>query len=219
MPQRERSLAGVVRAAEEVLRKNRVGHVFVGAISVIVFGEPRTTRDVDVLARIPEEKAGRLVRDFRRRGFFASEFDLSAAIRERAHCSIEDRRGPLRIDLAPAADSTAERALRTSVGVRWKGITIPVSAPEHTVVMKLKFGSSQDLEDAAGILAGQWDQLDFAGMRAFAENQRVETSLERLIRRVKAARTVSVAAAPSAGTRSSAGRRRKRGMRRTIRGR
>src|SRR5437879_1684934 len=95
----------------------------------------------------------------------------------------DDRRGTLRIDMARAADSTAEGALRTSVGVRWKGVTIPVSAPEHTVVMKLKFRSSQDLEDAAGILAGQWDQLDFAGMRAFAENQRVETSLERLIRR------------------------------------
>jgi len=184
MPRKERSLAGVVRAAEEVLRKNRVDHVFVGAISVIVFGEPRTTRDVDVLARIPEAKAGLLARDFRRRGFFASDYDLDAAIRERAHCSIEDRRGSLRIDLAPAADSTAGRALRTRVQVRWRGITIPVSAPEQTIVMKLKFGSSQDIEDAVGILAQQWDRLDFAGMRAFARSQRVMTSREEIVQSV-----------------------------------
>lgn len=185
MPRRERLLAGVVRAAEEVLRKNRVDHVFVGAIAVIVFGEPRTTRDVDVLARIPGEQAGQLAQDFRRRGFFASEYDLRAAIRERAHCSVEDRRGPLRVDLAPIADSTAIRALRTRVGVRWRGITIPVSAPEHTIVMKLKFGSPQDIEDALGILAEQWDRLEFAEMRAFARSQRVVGSLGELVRRVK----------------------------------
>ena len=75
--------------------------------------------------------------------------------------------------------------MRTRVEVRWRGITIPVSAPEHTIVVKLKFGSSQDIEDALGILAGQWDRLDFAGMRAFARNQRVLTSLEEIVRRVK----------------------------------
>ncbi len=186
MPRRERSLAGVVRAAEEVLRQNRVDHVFVGAISVIVFGEPRTTRDVDILVRIPEEKVPRVVQDFHRRGFLASDYDLRAAIRERAHCTIEDRRGPLRIDLAWIADPTAERALRTRVGVRWRGITIPVSAPEHTIVMKLKYGSPQDIEDALGILAEQWAELDFPGMRAFARSQRVGTSLAGLVRKGKA---------------------------------
>ena len=190
MPRKERSLAGVVRAVEEVLRKNRVDHVFVGAISVIVFGEPRTTRDVDVLAKIPEEKVARVVQDFHRRGFFASDYDLRAAIRERAHCSIEDRRGPLRIDLSPAVDPTAERALRTRVGIRWKGVTIPVSAPEHTIVMKLKFGRSQDIEDALGILAEQWEGLDFSGMRAFARSQRVLTGLEDLLRRVRAPKKI-----------------------------
>lgn len=186
MPRRERSLAGVVKAAEEVLRKNRVDHVFVGAISVIVFGEPRTTRDVDVLAKIPPNKVTRLIQDFRRRGFFASEYDLQAALKERAHCTIEDRRGPLRIDLSPAADDTAERALETRVNVRWRGIRIPVSAPGHTIVMKLKFGRPQDIEDALGILTEQWKILDFRGMRAFARSQRVLTDLEELIRRAKA---------------------------------
>lgn len=160
-------------------------HVFVGAVSVIVWGEPRTTRDVDVLAKIPEEKAGRLVQDFKRRGFFASEYDLRAAIRERAPCSIEDRRGPLRIDLAPATDPTARRALRTRVKVHWRGLTIPVSAPEHTIVMRLKFGSPQDIEDALGILVEQGDRLDMAGLRLFAQSQNVVPGLEALASRAR----------------------------------
>ena len=191
MPRRERSLAGVVRAAEDVLRGNRVDHVFVGAISVIVFGEPRTTRDVDVLARISPHKVGPVVRGFRRRGFFASEEDLEAAARERSYCSIEDRRSQLRIDLVPAAGDAVDRALRGSVRVRWRGIEFPVAGPEHTIVMKLKFGSPQDIEDAFGILTEQWDALDFARVRAFARRERVLADLEALIRRVEKGRESS----------------------------
>lgn len=181
MPPRERSLAAVVRAAERVLRRNRVDHVFVGALSVIVFGEPRTTRDVDVLARLTPANVAPLAADFRREGFFASEEDLRAALMEGGHSSLEDSRSPLRIDLVPIATDSAEHALRHSVQVRWKGIEFPVATPEHTIVMKLKFGSDQDIEDAFGILAERWNTLDVPEMVGFARRERVLTALQELL--------------------------------------
>src|SRR5437867_13431125 len=108
MPRRERSLAGVVRAAEEVLRQNRVDHVFVGAISVIVFGEPRTTRDVDIHVRIPQEKVSRVVREFHRSGFLQSNYDLRAASRALAHGTMYDHCGTVRLDRAWSADANAK---------------------------------------------------------------------------------------------------------------
>ena len=186
MPPKRRSLAAVVRAAEDVLRRNHVEHVFVGAVSVIVFGEPRTTRDVDIVARVPEEKVADLVRDFRRKGFFASEHDLRAALMEGGHCSLDDSRFGPRIDLALGQGPAAQRTLRTKVPVRWRGFEIPVAAPETTVVMKLKFGSPQDIEDAFGILTEQWKALDFAEMRDFAARERVLPDLEALVKRGRA---------------------------------
>ncbi|HYS70925.1 MAG TPA: hypothetical protein VEM95_00715 [Thermoplasmata archaeon] len=185
MPPKRRSLAAVVRAAEDVLRGNHVEHVFVGAVSVIVFGEPRTTRDVDIVARVPEDKVADLVKHFRRKGFLASEYDFRAALMEGGHCSLDDSRFGPRIDLAFGGGAAAERTLRTKIAVRWHGFSIPVAAPETTVVMKLKFGSSQDIEDAFGILTEQWNALDFAGMRDFAARERVLRDLEALEERAR----------------------------------
>jgi len=50
MPPRRRSLDAVLRTVEDILRANRVDHVFVGGVTVLAFGMPRTTTDVDVIA-------------------------------------------------------------------------------------------------------------------------------------------------------------------------
>jgi len=177
MPRRERRLADIVRAAEGILRRRGIDHVFVGAISVIVFGEPRTTRDVDVVARLTTETVEGLAADFRRAGFLASEEDLRDAMREGGHSSLEDTRSPLRIDLLVASTPADDHALRHRLFVRWAGLEFPVASPEHTVVMKIRFGSPQDLEDAFSILTERWEKLDVSEMEAFARQQGV---LERL---------------------------------------
>jgi hypothetical protein len=50
-------------------------------------------------------------------------------------------------------------------------MTLPIARPEHTVVMKLKFGSDRDLEDAVGILVRQQGKLHLEEMRRFARQQ------------------------------------------------
>jgi hypothetical protein len=187
MPPRKRSFADVVRAAEETLRSNRVEHVFVGGLAVIVYGEVRTTRDVDVFARLSPEKIPALVAEFRRRGFLASEDDLLAAYRERGHSSIEDTRSPLRIDLVVRDADSPDPVFRHHVLVRWRGMALPVATPEHTIVMKLKFGSDQDVEDAFGILVEHRETLDRAEMADFARRQGVSPALEGLVERARTA--------------------------------
>ncbi len=185
MPPRTRSLAGVVRIAEEILRRNHVDHVFVGALSVLAFGHSRTTRDVDVIVRLRPAETAQLAADFRREGFLASERDLRAALREGGHSTLEDTKSVLRIDLALGTGYAAQHSLRHAVRIRWRGIDIPIAPPEHTIVMKLKFGSPQDLEDALSILAEQRGALDLPVMIAFARRERVLGALEDLMEQAR----------------------------------
>ena len=155
MPRKERSLAGVVRAAEEVLRNNRVDHVFVGAISVIVFGEPRTTRDVDVLARIPEPKAGLLARDFRRKGFFASEYDHDAAIRLVELYRRFDAHGHAVVDVSPDhvnvnLDDPVARRHRCQAYLGLADIYMRAKEPEAAARMQKVAGTVCRPEDPRG---------------------------------------------------------------------
>jgi len=187
MPPRRRTYDDIVRAAESVLKSRRIDHVFVGGIAVLAFGRQRATSDLDVIADYRSEDAPFLEREFRRRGFLASAQDLKDALTDRAHCTIEDTRSTYRIDLVPATDPAGRDAIATSRRVelgRRLG-PIPVASPEHTVVMKLRYGSEQDVEDALAILVSQAGRLDLRRMRTFAKGQGVLTALRDLEREAR----------------------------------
>jgi hypothetical protein len=60
-----------------------------------------------------------------------------------------------------------------------------MAAPEHTIVMKLRWGSEQDLEDALGIYVRQKETLDSRAMRNFARRHGVTRALKKLEERAR----------------------------------
>jgi hypothetical protein len=183
VPPRKRTLDAVLRTAEDVLRACGVDHVFVGGVTVLAFGMPRTTTDVDVIAAIDPGKIPKIVGGFRRAGFVASAQDLHDALVEGGHVTIHDTRSAYRIDLVPSRTEAHQEALWTKRRVAWRGRRLPFAAPEHTIVMKLVYGSDQDVEDALGILVRQRGRLDRRRMRDFARTQGVLEALEELERK------------------------------------
>jgi hypothetical protein len=182
MTRKRRSYDAVVRAVERALTAAGVDHVFVGGIAVIAFGRTRTTEDVDVLAALRVERVRPLLNELRRRGFRTSESDLLAALEAGEHCTVDDTRSEYRVDLSSDATDSARHALRHRVFVRSRGVELPVARPEHTIVMKLRFGSDQDLEDALAIYLKQKEGLDLALLTGFAARQGVSTALDSLKR-------------------------------------
>jgi len=63
------------------------------------------------------------------------------------------------------------------------GSTLPIADPEHTIVMKLVYGSDQDVEDALGIFVRQRRRLKVRRMREFAGRQGALKALRELERR------------------------------------
>ena len=180
MTRERRSYDAVVRAVERALAAAGVEHVFVGGIAVIAFGRRRTTEDVDVLAAYRDADVPLLLIELRKRGFRVSEWEVRAALAEGGHCTVDDTRSDYRIDLVPAATDSAKHALRHRTTIRSRGVDLPLARPEHTIVMKLKFGSDQDIEDAIAIYLRQKETLDLADMVGFARRQGVESDLEAL---------------------------------------
>jgi hypothetical protein len=180
MPGKRRSFVAVVKAAERSLRAARIDHVFVGALAVAAFGVPRTTADVDVIVAYREGDENRMAESFRREGFQVSSEDLRDSVVERSHCTVHDRRSEFHLDLAPAMRATAKDAIRHAIRVRWRGTVLPIADPEHTIVMKLVYGSDQDVEDALGILVRQRKRLKVRRMRDFASRQGVLQALRGL---------------------------------------
>ena len=185
MPPKRRSLDDVLRTAEGVLRASRVEHVFVGGVTVLAFGIPRTTTDVDVIAAIEARQIPKIVAGFQKSGFFVSAQDLHDALTEGGHVTVQDKRSTYRIDLVPASTAAHRETLRTRRHVAWRRLRLPMAAPEHTIVMKLRWGSEQDLEDAVGIYVRQKKTLDLRAMRNFARRHGVPRELKELEERAR----------------------------------
>ncbi|HYM38648.1 MAG TPA: hypothetical protein VEY12_00690 [Thermoplasmata archaeon] len=183
MPEKRRSFAAVVRAAERALRAAGADHAFVGALAVAAYGMPRTTSDVDVIVDYGAGNIPALAVAFRRFGFRVSPEDLRDALAEGSHCTVHDPRSGFHLDLAPASRPAAKDTIRRAIRVRWRGANLPIANPEHTVVMKLVYGSDQDIEDALGILVRQRGRLDRRRMRDFARTQGVLGALKELERK------------------------------------
>jgi len=186
MPARPRSYAAVVKAAERALRAARVDHVFVGGIAVMAFGEPRTTLDVDVIASYRRADVPRVVAEFRRQGFRPSAADLRDSLSDGAHSTIPDALSQYHVDLSPAVRVAAMHAITDRLTVRWKGMSLPLAGPEHTIVMKLVYGSEQDVEDATRLYQRNRTRLDLGRMREFARERRVADALRGLERKASA---------------------------------
>src|SRR3989454_5925059 len=113
MPPRSRSLDGVLRIAEDVLRASRVDHVFVGGVTVLAFGMPRTITNVHVIASIDVKQIPKIVAGYQKSGFFVSAQDLHDALTEGGHVTIQDKRSTYRIDPRAGLHSSSSGDPRT----------------------------------------------------------------------------------------------------------
>jgi hypothetical protein len=185
MPPNRRTLDDVLRTTEDVLREAGVTHVFVGGVAVLAFGMPRTTMAVDVIVALKPQMIPRIVAGFRAEGFLVSAEDLHDALTEAGHVTIQDRRSVYRIDLVPASTPGHREALRAPRRVSWRGRRLPFAAPAHAIVMKLRWGSDQDLEDALGIYLRQKRHLDLPALRSLARRNGVAGRLRHLEQRAE----------------------------------
>ncbi len=93
-------------------------------------------------------------------GFHADEYDMRAALKEKSHCTVEDKDTMFRLDIKGVYSEMDERALRNKRKVDLNAIAIWIATPEDTIVNKLVFAREQDIKDALGILVRQYDTLD-----------------------------------------------------------
>jgi hypothetical protein len=135
-------------------------YAIIGSIAVLYYGNPRTTMDIDIILKLREGDLEKLVAFMRKNDFFSSETDLIAAFGKRLHCTIEDKRSMIRLDLKSVSTEADELTLKRRKGVRWRNEMIYIASAEDTPANKLLFGSEQDLKDAEGLWVRQMGELD-----------------------------------------------------------
>lgn len=151
------------------LNNSNIDYVIVGGFAVLFYGAPRTTMDIDYVIQLDDENIPVLIKFLQENGFHADEYDMRAALKEKSHCTVEDKETMFRLDIKGVYSEMDERALRNKRKVELNDIAVWIASPEDTIVNKLVFAREQDIKDALGIFVRQYDTLDIEYLEATAK--------------------------------------------------
>jgi hypothetical protein len=173
---------GLLRKTIAALEAAHIPHMVVGSFASTVHGEPRTTRDLDLVIDPSRDQLDALL------GSFDPEhFDVARdALRHRSMFNIIEMTTGWKLALVirKARPFSIEEMQRRALS-RILGMDVPTATAEDTIIAKLEWAkqgaSDRQLEDVAGILRVRGADLDVG----YIEHWVTELGLENEWRRVR----------------------------------
>jgi len=165
------NLREFLHLAARCFSENRIPYFVTGSVAAFIYGEPRLTQGIDIVADIHEKNIPGLLRFFPESEFCLDSSSVERAVREGSQFNIIHPSSGLKIDVIIPKKSEFDRLRferRKNVQTA-EGLDVSYSSPEDIIVSKLEFyqqgGSEKHLRDAAGIVKVTGNELDF-GYRA-----------------------------------------------------
>jgi hypothetical protein len=171
------------------LEGHGVAFMITGSIASSFHGEPRATRDVDLVIDCTREQLSTLLESLQRLGWYVDPDAALAALAARTMFNVIDPASGWKADLIvrKARDfSSCEFERRVTARVFGPDSTpVTVSTPEDTILSKLEWSrdarSEQQYRDAVAIAALGGRQIDRDYLRRWAEELGLSRALERLL--------------------------------------
>ena len=159
-----------------------IPHMLAGSMASTFHGEPRMTRDIDLVIDPTPESMERFVSGLDRSRYYVD--DAVEAVRTRGMCNVIDTETGWKADLVvrkhrPFSLEEFERRQPAVIGE----VSVLVATAEDTVLAKLEWrsrsGSDQQFRDVVAILAAQ--ELDTGYLRRWAGELGVTEALDEAI--------------------------------------
>jgi hypothetical protein len=164
----------LLKRVVEALDKAGVGYLLSGSLASSLQGEPRATHDIDLVVDMRPADVGRVVGALAGPGIYLDERAVADAVDRRSMFNLLDSTTGDKVDFWLLKDEAFDRErFARRLEVEAMGLTLSVSTPEDTILMKLRWalqsgGSEKQVGDAAGVFSFQDDLLDQAYLDTWA---------------------------------------------------
>jgi hypothetical protein len=165
-----------------------IPYMVTGSLASSLQGEPRATHDIDVVVEIGPEHVPGFLAGFPPPRYYLGEPAMRDAIRRRSTFNLLDTVEGDKVDFWLLTDDPfdASRFARRQT-VELFGRAVIVSAPEDTILMKLRWaelsgGSEKQFTDALRVYELQYDQLDHNYLEAWPARLQIDCLWARLKR-------------------------------------
>ena len=154
------------RLVIEAFSELRVPYFVTGSVATSLYGEPRDTMDVDIVADLREEHVPALCARFASPEYYLSEDAARQAIRHKSQFNILQSDTGLKADIMVPEMNAFNRS-RFKRAREWptsKNVRAFYTSPEDAIIKKMDFfregGSEKHLRDIAGILKISPEDVD-----------------------------------------------------------
>jgi hypothetical protein len=154
-------LSRVVRSLESLA----IPYMVVGSLASSYHGEPRMTRDIDIVIDPSREAILQLVHEFRAMEMYVDPDAAQEALERRSSFNVVDPESGWKIDLLIRRDREfSRRELDRRLRGRLLDVDANIATAEDTILAKLEWarqgGSERQLRDVAAIVAVSGDSLE-----------------------------------------------------------
>ena len=177
-----------------LLERLGVRYIITGSQATIVFGEPRFTNDIDVVADLQPTNLDAFCDGFPAEDFYLSRPAAHEAVRSQGMFNIIQPKTGLKIDVI-IPKSTVHEELRLSRGVRAPiddEASAVFSSPEDIILKKLEWhemgGGERHLRDIAGVIRVSGPRLDWEYLHQQARSLGVDQLWRELLAQIGEAR-------------------------------
>ncbi|GIW53558.1 MAG: hypothetical protein KatS3mg081_2913 [Gemmatimonadales bacterium] len=157
-----------------VLPLERLGvrYMVTGAVAAVIYGEPRLTRDVDLVLDLPPADAERIAGAFPESEFYVPPVEVirnQAGQPAQGHFNLIHHETGLKADCYLAGDDRLHRwAMDRRVGVRLGEDTVWVAPIEYVILRKLQWyrdgGAARHLDDIRAMLRVSGERVERAAL-------------------------------------------------------
>lgn len=183
----ESDQAQLLVTVASLLDKEHIHYMITGAWSVIFYGRPRASNDIDFIVELDENDSERIIKSWKKisADFLTQPEAIKEAIRDKGMFTALHRDTMLKLDFwlltnNPFDVSRFQRRKRVQI----LGKRVEIASAEDTVLQKLRWYKEAQLEkhlvDAAFVYQIQGKLLDMRYINNWAKKLGVEKSLKRL---------------------------------------
>lgn len=134
------------------LNRHHIPYMIIGGQAVLLYGEPRLTRDIDITLGIDIDRIDKILALAKELSLEPLPKDVESFVRETMVLpAIEDATG-IRVDFIFSFTHYELEAIKRARPVIIMGHSISFASPEDLIIHKIFAGRSRDLEDVRSVI-------------------------------------------------------------------
>lgn len=139
------------KTAQELL-KQRIPYMIIGGQAVLVYGEPRLTKDVDITLGIGIEGLDKIKDIVETLAFKSLVKKIREFVKKTMVFPVLDEESGIRVDFIFSFSPYEKQAIKRAVGIKIGRTEVKFATLEDVVIHKIVAGRARDIEDVKSIL-------------------------------------------------------------------